>query len=177
MRPKKCKVCKQPFERVRPLQQVCSPICAYRKVRAQRERVYASEIRVAKAKAKTRGQWQKEAQVAFNSWIRERDINLPCVSCGRFHEGQWHAGHFRATSVAPALRFEPDNVHRQCSACNTHLHGNLLEYRIRLINRIGVARVEWLEGPHEPAKYTIPELQEIKAKYTRLARELKRGNT
>jgi len=43
--------------------------------------------------------------------------------------------------------------------------GNILEYRIRLVKKIGQAAVDWLEGPHEPKRYTIDELKEIKAEY------------
>jgi hypothetical protein len=34
--------------------------------------------------------------------------------------------------------------------------------------------VEWIEGKHEAKHYTIDELKEIKQKYTKLARELKK---
>jgi hypothetical protein len=53
------------------------------------------------------------------------------------------------------------------------LSGNLINYRINLAKKIGVDLVEWLEGPHEPKKYTIEQLREIKATYSRKARELK----
>lgn len=116
----------------------------------------------------------KEAQAAFNAWVRARDeaVGLPCISCGSLARKSWDAGHYRARSVAPSLRFHPDNVHRQCVQCNQHQHGNLIDFRIGLVKRIGLERVEWLEGQHPPAKYTIPELQEIKAKYRKLTREL-----
>jgi hypothetical protein len=50
--------------------------------------------------------------------------------------------------------------------------GNILEYRIRLVKKIGQSAVDWLEGPHEAKRYTIDELKEIKARYRRLLREL-----
>ena len=98
-------------------------------------------------------------------------MKMPCISCGSLARTSWDAGHYRARSVAPALRFHPDNVHRQCVQCNQHQHGNLIDFRIGLVKRIGIERVEWLEGQHEPVKYIIPELEEIKAKYRRLRRE------
>lgn len=42
-------------------------------------------------------------------------------------------------------RFDPDNVHAQCIQCNHYLSGNLLEYRKRLIDKIGLERVEAVE--------------------------------
>ena len=70
------------------------------------------------------------------------------------------------------MRFEPLNVHKQCSSCNNHLSGNLIEYRRELIGKIGIDRVEWIEGSHEPLKPTIDDLKEIKKKYTKMWREL-----
>jgi len=34
--------------------------------------------------------------------------------------------------------------------------------------KIGLERVEWLEGPHDPVKYTIEDLQEMLSKYQSL---------
>lgn len=182
MKAKKCKVCKCSFYTLMPLAQVCSMSCAIEKAKQDREkaekkacRIARVELRVAKERIKSRGQWIKEAQQAVNAFIRARDHELPCISCGRHHQGQWHAGHYRPTSTNPELRFNEANIHKQCSACNNHLHGNLTNYRSGLIQRIGMDRVEWLESKHGPAKYTIEELKEIKAKYTRMARELKRN--
>lgn len=63
------------------------------------------------------------------------------------------------------LRFDEDNTHKQCSVCNNHKSGNLAEYRPNLINKIGKEAVERLEGPHDPKKYTIDELQELLSIY------------
>lgn len=71
------------------------------------------------------------------------------------------------------MRFEPLNVWIQCEKCNSYLSGNLINYRIYLIAKIGRDKLEWLEGKHEPKKYSIEELKDIKAKYSRLAREIK----
>lgn len=115
----------------------------------------------------------REAQKAFNAFIRERDGKDPCISCGRYHEGQWHAGHYRSTGAHPELRFEELNCHKQCSVCNNHKSGNIAEYRIELIKRIGLDKVEWLEGPHEPTKYTCEELKEIELHYKAKLKKLK----
>ncbi len=174
-RQRKCRQCKSPFDPRNSAQIVCSVECAKEYGRIQSVKKVAKERKEAKAKLKTRGQHLKEAQAAFNAYIRARDAELPCISCARMHQGQWHAGHYRAVSVAPALRFHEDNVHKQCAPCNDHKHGNLIEYRAGLIHKIGRHAVEWLEGPHEPKHYSIPDLQEIKQKYLRMARELMKG--
>jgi len=71
----------------------------------------------------------------------------------------------RSVGGHPELRFEEDNCHKQASYCNNYKSGNLAEYRIRLIDKIGLERVEWLEGPHEPKRYRREDYQAIEAEY------------
>lgn len=181
LKKKKCAACKTVFQPQRSMQKVCGPKCASdfaAKQRAQKEvranREERRSIREALEKAKTRGAHLKELQAAFNQWIRLRDAGQPCISCGRHHPGQLHAGHYRSVGSEPALRFEPDNVHLQCAPCNTHLSGNLISYRVNLIKKIGAERVEWLEGPNSPKKLTIAEIQEMKAFYRAEVRRMKK---
>lgn len=178
---KKCKQCKLPSDKwlIPPrnsLQAVCSPSCAREYAKVSKLRKEAQNARKTrketKDKLKTRSDWIKEAQSAFNSYIRKRDEKMPCISCGRFHEGQWHAGHYRSIGANPELRFNEKNCHKQCQPCNTHLHGNLINYRINLIERIGQSVVDVIEGNHEPKKYTIDDLKNIKEKYKLKLKEL-----
>ncbi|AHZ95073.1 recombination protein NinG [Pseudomonas amygdali] len=143
-----------------------------RKAIAQRDR---QEIKVRKEKLKSRSDHMRDTQQAFNEWVRHRDAALPCVSCGRHHQGKYDAGHYRTVGSNPALRFEPLNCHKQCVPCNQHKSGNVVEYRIELVRRIGIVNVEWLEGPHEPQKYTVEELKALTAKYRAMTKELKKG--
>lgn len=183
---RKCKACSEAFSPVRSLQVVCSPLCAIKfakKAKARKEAVACREERKANREArervKTRGDHLRELQASFNAWIRLRDLHQPCISCGRLPswQGQWDAGHYRSRGSEPALRFEPDNVHKQCLPCNRHLSGNLIAYRVNLIEKIGLERVEWLEGHHEAKKLTVPELQEMKAKFRAQFREMKKAIT
>ena len=109
---------------------------------------------------------KKKAQKIFNKWIRTRDEDLPCISCQKW-ANKFDAGHFIAQGSSGALRYNEDNVHKQCSnRCNRFGHGNLIEYRIALIEKIGVERVEWLENHrHDVKKWTRTELEEIIKKY------------
>lgn len=175
MRQRKCKVCGEKYTPTMPLQTACSLICAIEHGKVLAARKEAKETREKRKKMKSRAQYMKEAQSAFNRYIRLRDQGRPCISCARNHTGQIHAGHYRTTKAAPELRFDEDNCHAQCAPCNTHLSGNLVEYRLELIKRLGVEAVERLEGPHEPKKYTIEELIEIKKEYTRKAKEIEKN--
>ena len=179
---KTCKnqVCRASFVPQRLGQAVCSPKCALATADVNREKARKSlaqierrEIKVRKEKLKSRADHLKDTQQAFNAWVRERDANLPCISCGRHHQGKYDAGHYRTVGSNPALRFEPLNCHRQCSPCNTQLSGNIVNYRIALVKRIGAEAVDWLEGPHEAKKYTVEELKAMTADYRAKTRELK----
>src|SRR5690554_6210354 len=141
--------------------------------RKAQEKAQRAKHRADKERLKTKSQHAKEAQTAFNAYIRKRDEHLPCISCQRHHTGQYHAGHYRSVGGNPELRFEPLNTHKQCQPCNTHLSGNLIDYRINLIKKIGQAKVDWLEGPHEPKRYTIEQLKEITKHYKAKLKDLK----
>jgi len=183
-RPKKCavKTCRASFVPRVSFQSWCSPDCAVVIARGKQEKkrkalasIERREIKVRKEKLKSRAEHMREAQAAFNEWIRLRDADRPCVSCGRHHEGQYHAGHYRSVGANPELRFEPLNVWKQCAPCNTHLSGNLVHYRLSLMQLIGPEKVDWLEGPHPGCKHTVEEIKTIKAEYRAKTRELKKG--
>jgi hypothetical protein len=189
-KPKKCRVatCRASFVPSRMGQAVCSPACAMidaprhepkaRKALADIER---KDIKVRKEKLKTRADHLREAQAAVNEYVRLRDANLPCISCDSTPNdndlmtgSRWDAGHYRSVGACPELRFEPLNIHRQCVKCNRNLSGNAVEYRIRLVLRIGAEKVAWLEGLHPACKYTVEEIKAIKAKYRAMTKELKK---
>jgi hypothetical protein len=113
-----------------------------------------------KESIKSHGDYIKDFQTIFNKFIRLRDKELPCISCGVTRAEDWHAGHYIATTHQ-YLRFNENNVNLQCSKCNTHLRGNLIPYRINLIKKIGLEAVEELENTrHKEFKVTIPEIKE-----------------
>jgi hypothetical protein len=161
----------------------CAVEAGKRKAPEVAEKLQKKRDRERKAKLDdTVPNWIKKAQAAFNSYIRERDRGKPCISCGRsMNDGGYigasgyNAGHYRSVGANPELRFEESNCHGQCAKpCNIDLGGNVVNYRIGLIDRIGPEKLEWLEGPHPKKQYRVEELKEIAKHYNRLARELKR---
>ena len=180
LKPSRCRICRGEYLKRSMGHKVCGPLCAEAlalAVRNKTERKAAAAERVkdrAQREAlKPRSKWLAEAQAEFNGFCRERDAALPCISCGRYHKGSYDAGHYRSVGSMPALRFHEDNCHKQCVPCNQHKGGNVVEYRLRLIDRIGAKRLAHLEGPHPAAKYTIDEIKEIKALYRAKRKELK----
>lgn len=171
---KACKVCSNYFTPVRPLQAVCSPSCAMKHVRAEKKAERAS-TRQRREKLKTNGERKAEAQRAINHWIvHVRDKDEPCISCGRFHDGAYHAGHYRSRGSAPHLALDPRNLAKQCAPCNLYQHGNLLGFRAGLVERYGIAHVEQLEADETPRHLTGEEYDEIKREYRAKAREAKK---
>ena len=171
--------CKKKFEQRRSNQIVCSAECAYKYQKQLREkkerREWISRKKKLSESIKTHSDHTKELQKIFNEYIRLRDKKEPCISCGRHHKGQYHAGHYRSVAAASQLRYNEDNVHKQCQPCNTHKSGNAIEYRINLIKRIGTERVEWLENNNDVIKWTIDELKQIKQNYKDKLKGLKDG--
>jgi hypothetical protein len=162
----------------------CSPACALLVAVEKREKAERKDIAVRKQAIKTRSDWLKEAQIAFNAYIRARDGGRGCICCGkplRAHDSlnghNVDAGHYRSVGSAPHLRFDENNCHAQLVNCNRYGSGRAVDYRIGLIQRIGLVKVEALEADQEPCKWTIEELKAIKALYKEKLKALKAAGT
>lgn len=186
-RAKKCKTCKRPFKPFNTLQRTCSVTCAIEDGRKQQEKNDRKRLREFRINNRTLGDWHKLAQPEFNKFIRLRDHHQPCISCGRYDEeikysgvgGKFDCGHYLSVGAHPELRYTETNAHKQCKSCNSgtyhHVKKNKTvsqDYRENLIERIGLEKVEWLEGPHPPANFTAEDIQNIKKLYSQKARDL-----
>ncbi len=188
----KCRICREPFTRVRPMQPACSYACevvfAERKVSRSEKARAAAERKRLKAERQCDGerrQAQKkipqliaEAQIEFNKFIRLRDAGKPCICCGRplgagDVGGAYDCGHYRSTGSASHLRFDERNAHAQTKWCNRWGAGRAVDYRIGLIARVGREAVEALESDSRVRHWTREELIEIKKTYAAKWRALK----
>lgn len=189
-KPKTCPICSTKYTPRSSLQKVCHNYkCAisFNKLRdaelavresRKQERIQRDELKKRREMLKGVPEWQKEAQAAFNRYIRMRDLNKVCVSCGGQLVGSSNyltgsavdASHYRSRGAASHLKFNVFNCHSACTRCNRQLSGNAVEYRIRLIDRIGLERVERLESNNTPRKFGIEYLKRVKAIFTRRAR-------
>lgn len=176
-KPKKCVVCKQPFTKYRTTQIICSNFdCAVtfaNNLKDRQERTRKAQVRRSdkerKEVAKSLTAWLDEAQVVFNKWIRYRDADQPCISCGTTKPVQYCAGHYRTRKAASQLRFNEDNVHKQCNShCNRHLSGNVGAYREALLLKIGPERLAAIENDNTVKRWTIEEAKAIKQTYKQL---------
>jgi len=172
VRDKKCKICGNNFKPFKTTQRVCSHQCAITYAKEKEKEKEAQAWRKEKAKRKaelmTYSQRLNKVRRVFQKWIRERDKNQPCISCGIITTKLWDAGHYLKAEVFSGLIFDEDNVHKQCRKCNRYLSGNEVQYRLGLIERIGEDRVKALESKANQKrlkKFTNHELLEIENKY------------
>lgn len=183
---KSCNVCKAKFSPKSSLQKVCGLFCAaeygnfLRSKNAQRKKAEeARKDRKKREAMKTHPQLIKEAQREFNRFIRLRDIGRSCICCGvplgeAVLGGAADAGHYRSVGSAPNLRYNEDNCHSQSKRCNRYGAGRAVDYRIGLVARIGLERVEALEADNTPKHYTKDELRNIRDTYRIKAREMEK---
>jgi Bacteriophage Lambda NinG protein len=179
---KKCanKECARMFKPFKTTQRVCSPICAAKWAKDKREakeaRLWKVEQKTWREDNKTKKDHEKDLEKIFNTFIRLRDWNQPCISCrAPAHTYKKSAGHYFPAGSYKNLRFNEDNVHGQCwNNCNRNRHGNLAAYLPHLINKIGQERYEELLRIHqEPAHFSIPDILEMKKYYKQKVKELK----
>ena len=174
-RTKKCKYCKDQFEPYLSTQKCCfKPECIRLFVAEAKEKQWKKTKKEKKAELMTVQDWVKIAQTAFNAYIRERDKDKGCISCGKKLDKKFDAGHFLNANNHWAVRFDEDNVHGQCVECNRWKHGNLLNYSDGLVERIGHERKHALSiYLKETRKFSIEELKEITATYKQKLKDLK----
>ena len=144
-------------------------------------KVERAETRRRKDAIKTRAQWLAECQAIANKYSRIRDAMDGCISCDKpaSWDGQWHGSHFRSVGAASAVRLNLWNIHKSCSVCNHHLSGNIGAYKPRLIEKIGAARVAWLEAQNQLVRYDVDYLKKYKRvvgkRLRRMEKQLTKG--
>lgn len=181
-----CAVCSKLFGRKSTMHTVCSYPCTVKQSKAKEreaKQAAAADKRQTRAQLealKTIPKLKKEAQTAFNAFIRARDrrAGYACICCNKPLDwdggkgGTVDAGHYRSTGSADHLRFNEANCHAQRSDCNRYGAGRAVDYRIGLIHRIGLAAVEAIEATNDTVKWTREELRATRDMYRRRARDL-----
>jgi hypothetical protein len=169
----KCKQCRQPFIKFRMEQKTClNPEClvkqgrieaAKRQARADRQQKHETRARLMELKPLQ--YWLKRAEKAVNAFIRARDKDQPCISCGTHDASEWHAGHWISVGASSALRYDPANIHKQCHQCNWFEGGNASDYSSRLPARIGQAEFERVKHAKRDRKWTREDCMAIEAEF------------
>lgn len=170
LKPRRCKVCGTEYRPRSSTQKVCAMQCA---VVFTNKKAEEREIRRARAKRellKTPTEVAAGTQAVFNRYIRIRDKHKPCISCGQSpYIGARHASHYRSRKAASQLRFNLFNTAASCAQCNSFKSGNVVEYRIELVRRIGEDRVRALEWNQDKVRYTNEYLERLRKVFKRKA--------
>lgn len=199
-----CKVCKTRFKPEKIYQWWCDEehekeYITKLALKARRDRIQKDEqrrkketqaerqsLKVRKLELKPDSHFKKLAQQAFNEYIRTRDRDQPCISCGEtnppdLHGGQWDCGHFKTVGGFPELRFVECNAYRQCKPCNagSAKYGGKAAtvekmYRESLAEKFGQELVDWLDGPHEMTNYRRDDYIRIREAYKAKTKALKK---
>lgn len=184
---KQCRQCEKLFRPWSSTQAVCGRLCAGRYVKAVKKTEIAT-TRARKQADLTPRKLEQKLQPIFNMFIRLRDHDQPCISCGVIDPpmtsgGQWDAGHFKGVGAFPELRFDEDNCHKQCKKCNggsgkfAHKARTVSQqYEDNIVERIGQERLDRLNGPHPTAKRSRERLLEMIDHYRAMVRKLKKEN-
>ena len=179
MKQKKCKVCQELFEPRQFAQIVCNYTCASIHVKnlniQKHQKEWKQQKCILKEKLKTLSQYEAEAKKSFQKWIRLRDKNHNCISCGINETELFDGGHYKKAEIYSGVIFDPNNCHKQCRKCNRFLGGNELNYRQGLIKRYGIEFADAIElkaNETRNYKYTKEELIAKKLKYDILVKEL-----
>lgn len=187
---RKCVICGTQFEKDinKVFKNWCSDECAIevykkkkpsieKKILKQEKQKEKAETQKIKEGLKTHPELLSDLQDIFNTFIRLRDKDQPCISCGTMSTSiKYDAGHYYSRKGYSGIRFDEDNVHKQCSNnCNNHLSGNFPEYTIQLPKRIGQERFDALvQRRHVELKLSIPEIKEKIDHYKQKIAELKK---
>ena len=163
MKEKKCKMCKSSFIPTRPMQTICSFECSIEYAKNKNKIAREKKARKVKKEFKEndKSTLLKLAEKVVNTYIRLRDLNKPCCSCGHLEGRQFHSGHYENVAGKQQLRFYTLNINKQCSICNNYLSANLVPYRKFMIDKYGFEKVEWIENNNERGNYTVEYLQRL----------------
>ncbi len=175
---RKCANCGVLFQKKMQLQSVCGGTCAYELAKKRNQKRIQKEenleTKAMKESLMTKPNWMALLQVVFNTYIRLRDAELPCISCGTTKDVEYAAGHYFPTTYS-YLRFNPMNVHKQCNKhCNMMLRGNLHEYRKNLEKKIGTYELQKLHNDrHMKLELSIDDIKNLIKDYKIKIKELK----
>jgi len=113
---------------------------------------------------------KKKAWTLFSIYIRLRDCLKTtgtteygkCITCSQTKSfSELQAGHFIA-GRSNAVLFDEKGVFAQCYRCNVGLHGNVLEYRRKIIEMYGPGSDELMEQESKKLKkFTVDELEDL----------------
>jgi Bacteriophage Lambda NinG protein len=187
---KKCCECRQKFQPRNSFDKVCDNIeckVSYgtkvaEKSRISREKKQKQQAIKQRAEDKeklsrlTPGYLAGKAQDAVNEYVRFRDYDKPCISCGKHAHStmDWDAGHLKTRGANSFLRYHLWNINKQCVRCNQHNSGNVAEHERGIVARYGQSRLDFLQSAPRMRRYADDYLIRLTAVFRKKTRMLKK---
>jgi hypothetical protein len=108
-----------------------------------------------------------------HAYVRKRDKDMNCISCGCQWNDKFQAGHYYPNNSFITLKFHLDNINGQCEQCNLFKEGNFENYTLNLPKRIGKLRFDNLVKLAEIDKqfskvWNLENLKEIRENIKKL---------
>lgn len=187
----RCKQCRARFVPDRPTQEVhveCIQAYSVRVLQKKRlaqvraakrraEKLERANDKVRAEKLKSTAKWEDECRKIVQEIARIRDRHDGCISChmGPDYRGDWHGSHFRSHGAASAVQLNLWNIHKSCAQCNLFKSGNRENYEPRLIEKIGQAKVDWLNAQNQIVRHDEDYYRRFKAVMGKRRNRLKRS--
>lgn len=130
---------------------MCSAKCAVKdaeqKSIAKAVRQAKLEKKIGKEKLLSLQGWDLKMKEVMQEIARLLDADKPCIASGKI-TGKMAGGHYYAGGSGPFtfLKHNIWNIHKQSFASNSMKAGDTHLYRLGLIERYGLERLEWIEG-------------------------------
>lgn len=178
---RKCGICKEPAQYATATAAWCCPehgkeLALKAKGKADERKAKAERKAIAEDRKRVEpiGAVLARVQKACNAYVRARDYGKPCYTCDRTTDDMV-AGHYMPVGRSSSpVRFWPDNIRATCGHCNVYGGGGRHpNYRPRLVEELGEARVLEIEAAHKKTvKWNREALEVMAANFRVMTREL-----
>lgn len=138
---KECKQCGNQFQKVQPLQFLCSYDC-YNEY--TKKKTWGERKEVLKDNTTTLSDLKKKLEKEINEIVRKIDYGCTCMMCDNPMERNY-ACHYHAVGSNDTLRFNLLNIWGGCYSCNGHKGGNIIGYDMQLIQKAGKHNWEYIK--------------------------------
>jgi hypothetical protein len=140
------------------------------------DKIARAKHTIDKKSVRSRSKWYATLQKLVNQWVTKvRDADEACCTCGtRSVDIKYDAGHFFTVGARKDIRFNPMNIHKQCSQqCNVYGSGMRLEYERFIIARYGEKGLDELTLEGKTLKDQFPAWQDIENEIIRYRKILR----
>jgi len=173
---RKCKHCGEKFQKVYPLQSMCSINCAAADARLKEERKKKNETFKRKVNLLSPDKYRsKYVQPIINEIARLIDHGQPCIATGNY-QGKMAGGHFIAVGSNRTLALNLHNIHIQSYHSNGPKGGDNIRYSNGIKEIYGIEYLEYMLSLQKTPviKLTKGDLKEIKVIAQEIRKELKK---